>query len=45
MTYEFGEIVLVPFPFTNQNALKKRPAAVISSQDYNAARWVKRSGT
>ncbi|WP_228041150.1 type II toxin-antitoxin system PemK/MazF family toxin [Nodosilinea sp. LEGE 07088] len=38
MTYEFGETVLVPFPFTNQNALKKRPAAVISSQDYNAAR-------
>ena len=38
MTYEFGEVVLVPFPFTNQAAQKKRPAAVISSLDYNAAR-------
>ncbi|MEA5452691.1 type II toxin-antitoxin system PemK/MazF family toxin [Leptolyngbya sp. CCNP1308] len=38
MTYEFGEVVLVPFPFTNQNAQKKRPSVVISSGEYNAAR-------
>jgi mRNA interferase MazF len=38
MTYEFGDIALVPFPFTNQNALKKRPSAVISSNNYNTYR-------
>jgi mRNA interferase MazF len=38
MTYEFGEVVLVPFPFTNQNAQKKRPSVIISSSEYNAAR-------
>jgi mRNA interferase MazF len=34
----FGTIVLVPFPFTDQTASKQRPAVVISSPDYNAAR-------
>ena len=29
-SYEFGEIVLVPFPFTDQTATKKRPAVVVS---------------
>ncbi len=38
MTYEFGEILLVPFPFTDQTTSKKRPSAVISSQDYNTSR-------
>lgn len=32
----FGDVVLVPFPFTDQTALKRRPAVVISAQDYNA---------
>lgn len=36
--YEFGEIVLVPFPFTDQSATKHRPAVVISSTAYHRAR-------
>jgi mRNA interferase MazF len=27
----FGDVVLVPFPFTDQTASKKRPAVVVSS--------------
>jgi mRNA interferase MazF len=26
--YGFGDVVLVPFPFTDQTATKKRPAVV-----------------
>jgi mRNA interferase MazF len=37
-SYEFGEIVLVPFPFTDQTAAKKRPAVVVSSPAYNRQR-------
>ena len=33
--YERGNIILVPFPFSDQSAIKKRPAIVISSDDYN----------
>jgi mRNA-degrading endonuclease toxin of MazEF toxin-antitoxin module len=32
--YEFANVVLVPFPFTDQSATKKRPAVVISSDAY-----------
>ena len=35
--YEFGDIVLVRFPFTNQAASKQRPAVVISRDEYNDA--------
>lgn len=35
-SYNFGDVVLVPFPFTDQTTNKKRPAVVISSDVYNA---------
>jgi mRNA interferase MazF len=35
---EFGDVVLVPFPFTDQTATKKRPAVVISSDAYHRER-------
>jgi mRNA interferase MazF len=38
MPYEFGDVVLVRFPFTNQMAFKQRPAVVISNRAYNTAR-------
>ena len=38
MPYEFGDVVLVRFPFTNQTASKQRPAVVVSSRAYNIAR-------
>ena len=36
--YSFRDVVLVPFPFTNQAGTKKRPAVIISSAAYNTAR-------
>lgn len=33
--YKKGDIVLVPFPFSDQTFVKKRPAVVISSDIYN----------
>jgi mRNA interferase MazF len=37
-TYTFGEVLLVPFPFTNQEGNKKRPAVVISNTAYHTHR-------
>lgn len=38
MPFEFGSVILVPFPFTNQTASKKRPAVVVSTLAYNTAK-------
>jgi len=38
MTHSFGDVVLVPFPFTDQSGAKKRPAVIVSSSGYNAHR-------
>jgi mRNA interferase MazF len=34
-TYSFGDVLLVPFPFTDRTTTKKRPTIVISSDIYN----------
>jgi len=38
MPFEFGDVVLVPFPFTDQTAAKQRPAVIVSKRAYNLAR-------
>ena len=38
MSFEFGDIVLVPFPFTDQTTTKKRPGVVVSSHEYQLQR-------
>ena len=37
-TYDFGDVVLVSFPFTNLQTTKKRPAVVISRPVYQQNR-------
>jgi len=36
--YEFGDVILVPFPFTDQTTSKRRPAVVVSSDAYHRER-------
>jgi mRNA interferase MazF len=38
MALAFGDVVVVPFPFTDQTATKRRPAVVVSSEAYNRER-------
>jgi mRNA interferase MazF len=38
MPHSFGDVVLVPFPFTDQSGAKKRPAVIVSSSGYHASR-------
>ena len=37
-TFDFGDVVLVPFPYTDLSTSKKRPAVVVSSQAYQRER-------
>jgi mRNA interferase MazF len=34
-SFDFADIVLVPFPFTDQSTTRKRPAVVVSSDAYH----------
>jgi mRNA interferase MazF len=36
--FEFGDVVLVPFPFTDQSTTKKRPAVIVGSEAYHRQR-------
>ena len=38
MAFEFGDVVLVPFPFTDQRTLKRSPAVIVSNVNYNLAK-------
>lgn len=38
MPFDFGDIVLVVFPFTSQTASKRRPAVVVSNRSYNESK-------
>ena len=38
ISYSFGDLVLVPFPFTDQTASKKRPAVIVSADAYHQRR-------
>ena len=32
---EFGDVLLVPFPFADHTSVKQRPAVVVSSEAYH----------
>ncbi len=36
--YNFGDVILVPFPFSDQSQARQRPAVVVSSARYNTER-------
>ena len=36
--YNFGDVILVSFPFTDQAGAKQRPAVIVSSARYNTER-------
>ena len=35
MPFDFGDVVLVPFPFTNQTISKQSPAVIVSAGRHN----------
>lgn len=35
MTFKQGDLILIPFPFTDLTTLKQRPAVIISSEFFN----------
>ena len=38
MPCQFGDVVLVPFPFTDQSTSKQRPGVIVSNPAYHRAR-------
>ena len=36
--YSFEDVILVPFPFTDQTGTRKRPAVIVSNAAYNQER-------
>lgn len=34
--YKQGEIILIPFPFTDLSTFKQRPAVILSSDEFNS---------
>ena len=36
--FECGDVILVPFPFTDQTNHKQRPAIIVSTSAYNTER-------
>lgn len=38
INFRFGQIVLVPFPFSDQSMTKRRPAVIVSSELYHRDR-------
>ena len=36
--FEFGDVLLLPFPFTDHTTSKRRPAIVVSNRRYNVVR-------
>mgnify|MGYP001575730716 CR=1 FL=1 len=36
--YETGEVILIPFPFTDLSTVKQRPAIILSSSRFNRER-------
>ena len=37
-TYRRGDVVLLPFPYTDQSGSKRRPALILSTDAYNTRR-------